>query len=325
MITIHVESDDTDQRIDRYLRKKYPSASPWFIQKLLRTNKVKVNGERVKNGDYRILWEDSIYLYISEDIEKNISEERPWSTVENVNNDGKDVKFQVEGFESTILYEDDDILCINKPYGINVHPGDHKTKEVSLIQLAEDYIKKQTGKKWFISLVHRIDRDTSWVLLFAKNRISLNFLLEELQNHKITKLYSTICVGDFDEHIEKITAPLLRREVDAGAKVIVSPEWQKAITHIRIIEKIDWFTFLEARLETGRMHQIRVHLAHVWNPIVGDKNYGDKKSNREALLKYSVKRQLLHAKELSFTHPKSHKTITITALIPDDFKAILWK
>jgi RluA family pseudouridine synthase len=253
---------------------------------------------------------------------KNISEERIWDVVNNVNQGVNNVNFHVDEFASRILFEDDDILCINKPFGINVHPGDHKTKEVSLIQIAEDYMKSKTQGKTFISLVHRIDRDTTWVLLFAKNRISLNLLLDELQSYKIQKIYAAICLWNFDENIKKITAPLLRREIDAGAKVIVSPEWQKAITHVHVLEKKAWLSLLEARLETGRMHQIRVHLAHVGHPIVGDKNYGDKKANRECQWMYWIKRQLLHARELTFTHPKTKKSITLQAPMPEDFKTI---
>lgn len=173
------------------------------------------------------------------------------------------------------------------------------------------------------SLVHRIDRDTTGVLLIAKDRHSLNFLLEELQAHDMEKKYLAIVVGKITTG-GTIQEPLLRIENPKNeSKVRVDSLGQKAVTHYRSIAYSETISLVEVLLETGRMHQIRVHMAHIKHPILGDLAYGNSTVNREFQRKNEASRQMLHAHELTFTHPVTKKKITITAPIPEDMTSLI--
>lgn len=173
------------------------------------------------------------------------------------------------------------------------------------------------------SLVHRIDRDTTGVLLIAKDRHSLNFLLEELQAHDMQKKYLALVVGEITTK-GTIQAPLLRLEnPKKEAKVRVDPLGQKAITHYQCINHSKILSLVEVLLETGRMHQIRVHMAHIKHPILGDLAYGNSTVNREFQRKNEAARQMLHAHELIFTHPVTKKKMTLIAPVPEDMTRLI--
>lgn len=317
MQEISITENDSAQRIDRFLRKYFPSAPLTGIYKFLRTGKIKLNGKRVDN-EHRIDTGDILSLYLSDE---EIAEYKKSSVLKKPEEIKSSSKID---FASWIIYEDDWLLAINKPYGINVHPGDHKTKEVSIIQLAQDYFQGKYDSSTFSpSLVHRIDRDTTGVLLIAKDRLSLNFLLQELQAHKMEKTYLALVTGSLEGE-DTIDVPLLRIEnAKNESKVRVDSGWQRAITHYKSVAHTQETSLLKLLLETGRMHQIRVHLTSVWHPIIWDASYGNRSVNRNFAERQGVHRQLLHASELTFLHPKTKKNISIKAPLPEDMQKVI--
>ncbi len=314
MKTLLIDKADEGQRLDRYLRKYLPSAPLSAIYKLARTGKIKINGKRVIN-EYRVEEGDLMDLHVSDDMlmayqKTSATPVLPTQT-----------KARLSDW---ILYEDASILAINKPSKINVHPGDHKSNEVSIIQMAHDYFEGKYSSPMFSpSLVHRIDRNTTGVLLIAKDRHWLNFLLDELQSHRMRKKYLALVTGKLQGN-QTIRSPLLRIEnAKNESKVRVDPNGQKAITHYKSLFASDKISLLEVELETGRMHQIRVHLSSIWHPILGDSVYGKREKNRELQIAWESFRQMLHARELAFVHPVTRKLTTIIAPIPEDMRIAL--
>ena len=245
-------------------------------------------------------------------------------------NDVEDRKTDSErknySFRSMIIYEDEDFVCINKPPHLNVHPWDHKTKEVSLIELALDYYKGKYNSLTFKpSLVHRIDRQTTGCVLIAKNKPTLDALLTLLQSQQIEKIYHTITIENPQtKPRDTIRSKLERYDAGGGSKVRVSEWWEPSVTHYSTLKKLsDKYRLIECRLETGRMHQIRVHLSSIGLPIVGDGYYGERWENSFAKRAYSIDHQLLHAYRLSFEHPRTHKPLNIIAPYPEDFEEFI--
>ncbi len=314
MQTINIENpSDSDQRIDKFLKKYFPNIHLSILYKWLRTGKIKINGKKVEQT-YRLDLSDMITLFIDDE---EISSLRQQETLIRT----------IQEKKIEILYADQYFLAVNKPAGMNVHPGDHKTTEVSLIEIIQDQLwGKYDTLSFRPSLVHRIDRDTSGVLLIAKEKKMLEGLLSLLQNGKIEKTYHTIVIGKPIKPRDTLSANLERIE-DAKdeAKVRVSPTGQRAITHYATLREgiKNKYSLLECQIETGRTHQIRVHLAHNNTPILWDKSYGNISENTYAKKYFSIQRQLLHAYSLSFTHPLSNEKMYIIAPYPDDFEKLL--
>ena len=317
-MTLHtVAADDDGQRLDRYLRKLLPSSSLGDIYKYIRTGYVRSDLGKKLKSDARVQEWDSIT------IPEQLMEVWDISSPKKVAAESIQRALDIT---SLILFEDEDIIVLNKPPGINVHPGDHKTTEVSIIELISDYLTSRKKEGLFdTALVHRLDRDTSGVLLIAKNRISLNILLEELQGHEMQKEYLAICIGTPTKIRDSIRLPLLRREVEKWAKVIVSESGQNAITHYAQIASRKWISVLRVTLETGRMHQIRVHLSEIGCPVLGDRSYGVRiaRAYSQTAEAVRVTRQLLHASCLSFHHPRTNVLMKISSPIPWDMQTIL--
>lgn len=325
MLSIPIlHSADAGQRLDRFIRKYLPSAPLGGIYKMLRTGKIKVNGKK-KDQTYILELNDEVNFWLTEEEIQKLK----WNQAESVLQEtSKVVKKNTHRRPLEILYEDDYILVINKVSGINVHPGDHKTTEISVIDQIQDYLKwKYDSLTFRPALVHRIDRDTSGCLLIAKDKWALERLLSDLQSHKMEKVYHTIVVGVPSKKQDTIRAKLLRIEnAKNEAKVRVDENGQSATTHFSFLQKIELnhsFSLLECRIETGRTHQIRVHMSHIWHPIIGDRAYGDKRVNSYMLRELGISRQLLHARTLSFLHPKTNKRVSIEAPYPEDFARLL--
>lgn len=309
------ESGDANQRIDKFLKKYFPHASLGSLYKWLRTGKIKVNKKKV-GETYRLCEWDSIECHLSEE---EISSFR-WT-------EEKTKKDEKHTIKLIVLYEDETLIALSKPPGMNVHPGDHKTKEVSLIELVQDSLWKRYDTLTFRpSLVHRIDRDTSGVILVAKEKKMLEALLTLLQSGKIEKTYHTLVLGKPEKPRDTIDRPLLRIDnAHDEAKVRVDPLGQRAITHYKTFRQNihKKYSLLECHIETGRTHQIRVHLASIGYPILWDKAYGNPLENSYARKYFGINRQLLHAYSLSFLHPILKKQITIVAPYERDFVDIL--
>jgi RluA family pseudouridine synthase len=228
-------------------------------------------------------------------------------------------------------------MVLSKPAWLNVHAGDHKTRESNLIDQVQDYLAWRHDSLTFRpALVHRIDRDTSGCIIIAKQKNVLESLLESLQSHKIEKVYHALVFGIPEKCEDTIRARLLRIE-DARdeAKVRVDDAGQGAVTHYKIIQnsgfsiqnntKESWInlSLLECHIETGRTHQIRVHLSHIGCPIIGDKAYGNKKYNSYFVRKLWTHRQMLHARSLDFIHPITKKRLHIEAPYHHDFATLI--
>jgi 23S rRNA pseudouridine1911/1915/1917 synthase len=337
-ITISHPSDAW-QRIDRFCKKYLPNAALGGIYKMLRTGKIKVNGKK-KDQTYKIEEGDEITLWMSdEEISAMQSNNEQW-TMNNseIKNATKHWKLNVTLSPLSILYEDEYLMVLDKPAWLNVHSWDHKTTESNLIDQVQDYLKGKYDSLTFRpALVHRIDRDTSGCILIAKTKPTLEALLADLQDHRIEKVYHAIVCGVPAKPADTIRARLLRIE-DARdeAKVRVDEAGQSALTHYKVVKSEEWrvkrletdsttpiYSLLECRIETGRTHQIRVHLAYIGCPILGDKAYGDKKINSYMSRHQGITRQMLHARVLSFTHPVTKKRLSVEAPYPEDFAKLM--
>ncbi len=217
-----------------------------------------------------------------------------------------------------IVYEDDDVIVINKPQGMVVHPAagnETGTLVNALLYHCGDSLSAINGVVR-PGIVHRIDKDTSGLLVAAKNNEAHLFLAEQLKERKALRKYYALVNGNIQDDEFTINKPIARHPKDRKKMAIVHGG-REAITHVRVLERFGQYTLIECVLETGRTHQIRVHLASLGHSIVGDKTYGIKKE------KFNLKGQLLHAKTIGFVHPKTNKTMEFNSNLPDYFEKIL--
>lgn len=313
---------DAGQRLDRFIRKYLPEAPLGAIFKMLRIGKIKVGGKK-KDQSYILEIGDEITFWLT-DLEV---ENMKWADIKNQKKIEQQ-NFSTPEYKIDILYEDEYLMIINKPAGINVHPGDHKTTELSLIDLVQDYLEwKYNSLTFRPALAHRIDRDTSGCILIAKDKQVLESLLADFHTHRIEKVYHAIVSGIPVNKEDTIRYRLLRIEnAKDEAKVRIDSTGQAAVTHYSLLQSFTGnqpFSLLECWIETGRTHQIRVHLMHIGHPIIGDRAYGDKRVNSYIKRQYSIARQLLHAHSIGFIHPRTHRKIIIEAPYPKDFLEIL--
>ena len=332
-----IEENDANQRLDKFLKKLFPNATRSLIYKFNRKDKIKIKsspqpspeGEEVatdkfrkKDNEYKLQVWDEIKIHLSDDDFKELSEKKEEAK--------STLSWTKEKFnKKDIVFEDADLLVINKNTGINVHPWDHKTKESNVIAMVQDYLWDKLNSLTFKpSLIHRIDRDTSGILMIGKTKNILTRLVNDLKDHKkVKKTYYAIVYWKLSRKKATIKKNLLRVEnAKNEAKVRVDESGQTAITHYKTLkehiiqtkEGVLILTELEIQIETGRMHQIRVHMASVGNPIVWDKAYWDKKLNAFLNKNYGLTRQALHAWKIEFMHYGREKIMKLEARIKDD-------
>ncbi len=315
MIQIKTGSEETGCRLDRLLRKRLSLMSLSEIYSLIRKGGVKVNGRKVKQ-DYRICEGDTIDISADQsEITLPTGPDKSLESIVNTSHFKKNFK---------IIYEDDDLLACNKPAGLVVHPGTGHLKRDTLIELATGYLLNKgllkNGEE--PALVHRLDRDTSGIILIAKSKQVLRKIHEIFRSRDIVKQYIAICHNRPPEYEGEIVLGLSRsHEQKSGMKMKVEEEGEgefskstyKLITYNNDISRLEVF------LETGKTHQIRVHMAHVGAPIVGDVRYGNPELDNKVLNDHK-KRLYLHAFHLSFIHPVKGKKITLEAPEPSEFK-----
>ena len=332
MQILEIHKNDADQRLDKFLKKLFPNATLSLIYKLNRKWKIKVSDSpttfKKRENEYKIQAWQKIKLFISDNdiaefskvVQENIQNKTGWKKLE----------------KKDIIYEDNSLLIVNKNPGINVHPGDHKSSESSLIHMAQDYLWSHHNSLTFKpSLAHRIDRDTSGILLVAKTKQALTSLTNDFKSHqKIQKTYYAICHGKLAKTSGTIDKKLLRIEnANNSDKVKVSERWLTAITHYKVLaehtlktkQTTEIISELKVRIETGRMHQIRVHLADLWTPIIWDKNYWNKSFNGYIAREFWLTRQALHAWKIQFRHPSQNKQQKFQAKIKDDLVNFIQK
>lgn len=313
-----ITENDAWQRLDKFLKKLFPNASASLVYKINRKSKIKINGKKQDN-EYKLqVWEE-VKIFLQDDEFLTLSEKIK-DTPQEIRE-----KFDIKN----IVYEDADILVINKEPWINVHPWDHKTKESNVISQIQDYLGDKLNSLTFKpSLVHRIDRDTSWILIIGKKKDILTRLVSDFKEHKkIQKVYYAIVLWKLPSLSWKIDKKLLRIEWAKNEdKVQISEKWQVAISHYKVLKEhilktSTWeqiISEVEVEILTGRMHQIRVHLASLWTPIIGDNKYGDKAFNAYIAKNFWLSRQALHSWKIQFFHYWKQKNQRLEANIKKD-------
>jgi 23S rRNA pseudouridine1911/1915/1917 synthase len=294
-IQFNTEEKDKDQRIDKFLSERLTGKSRSYIQGLIQEGNVKVGNKAVKSN-YKIKTKDIISVNVPEPIELEVKAEK---------------------IELDVLYEDEDLIVINKPQGMVVHPAAGNYSG-TLVNALLNHCKDLSGINGVIrpGIVHRIDKDTSGVLVIAKNDNSHHRLAEQLKDHSMKRVYIALVEGVLKSDEGTVDAPLARHPVER-IKIAVVSGGRRAVTHFRVIERFSANTLIECRLETGRTHQIRVHMAHTGHPLVGDPVYGHKKQ------KIKAEGQLLHAKVLGFIHPTTGQYMEFQSELPQYFDKVL--
>lgn len=291
--------ESNSDRVDKYLSEKLLDMSRSHIQKLIKDENVFVNQKSVK-ANYKLSKGDSIKICIPE-------LEIPDILPENIPLD--------------ILYEDDDILVVNKPKNMVVHPAPgHYTG--TLVNAIMYHCKNNlSGINGVMrpGIVHRIDMDTTGSLLICKNDKSHQYLADLLKDHNITRKYHAIVHGNIKEDTGTVNAAIGRHPVDRKKMSVHSVNGRPAVTHYKVLERFGNYTYIECELETGRTHQIRVHMSSIGHPILGDEIYGPAKCP------FRLDGQTLHAKILGITHPSTHEYMEFDAPLPEYFNELLKK
>ena len=293
-----VAENDEGIRIDSYLSKIDKDLSRVTIQRLIKEEKILVNDKKVK-ASYKVRGQDKITL----------EKEEP-----------KEIELKAQDIPVEVLYEDNDIIVVNKPKGMVVHPGNGNpdgTLVNSLMSICKNSLSG-IGGEIRPGIVHRLDKDTSGVIVVAKNDKAHINLSEQIKNHQVEKTYIALVRGIVKENEATINMPIGRNKNDRK-KMAVEKDGKSAVTHFKVLERFpkDNCTLLEVKIETGRTHQIRVHLSHIGYPVIGDTVYSNGKN------KWGVVGQCLHAKSLKFKHPITGKEMKVEAELPQYFKEIL--
>ena len=292
----YFEVENENKRIDAYLSDKLEDTSRVAIQRLIANGKVLVNGKTIKSS-YKVQSGDKI----------QIEEEAP-----------VEIALKAQNIPLDIIYEDKDIIVVNKPKGMVVHPANGNpdgTLVNAIMAICKDSLSG-IGGEIRPGIVHRLDKDTSGIIIVAKNDKAHINLSEQIKAHKVKKTYIALVRGIVKENEATINMPIGRSEKDRK-KMAVTRKGKEAITHFKVLQRYDKYTLLQVNIETGRTHQIRVHLSQIGYPIVGDEVYSNGKNE------WDVKGQCLHAKSLEFTHPITGEKIYLEAELPQYFKNIL--
>ena len=300
MDEIKLITDEKDVRIDAWISSKLEKYSRSYIQKLIEDRHVTVNGKQIKSN-YKLNTGDIILLQVPEPEKLNVKAEK---------------------IDLNILFEDKDIIIINKPKNMVVHPAAGNYSGTLVNALMEYCGESLSDINGVIrpGIVHRIDKDTSGVLVIAKNNHAHEKLSALLKEHDIKRVYIALVEGIIREDTGKIDAPIGRHPVDRKKMAVNLKKGRRAVTHFKVLERFKGATYVEMQLETGRTHQLRVHMAYIDHPIIGDEVYGRKKQ------KYNTGGgQALHAKILGFIHPSKNEYIEFEAEMPEYFCKILEK
>ena len=292
---INVKEAEIGKRIDSYLTEN-TEFSRAHIQKMIENQKVLVNGKKTKVS-YKIQKDDKI------EVEKEVPTE---------------ISLKAQDIPIDILYEDKDIIVVNKPKGMVVHPANGNpdgTLVNAVMAICKDSLSG-IGGEIRPGIVHRLDKDTSGVIVVAKNDKAHINMSEQIKNHEVEKTYIALVKGFVKEEEATINMPIGRSTKDRK-KMAVNKNGKNAVTHFKVLKRFKNYTLLEVKIETGRTHQIRVHLSEIGYPVVGDTVYSNGKNE------WGIKGQCLHAKSLKFKHPITGKEMFIEAPLPEYFENIL--
>ena len=286
-----------EERIDKCISMLLDSLSRAFIQKLIKDGQVKVNGTVVK-GSYRVKTDDDVLFCLPESVEPDI---------------------EPENIPLDILYEDADVVVVNKPKGMVVHPAAGHYSSTLVNALMYHCGKDLSGINGVMrpGIVHRIDMDTTGSLIVCKNDKAHNIIAEQLKEHSIRRCYHAICHGVLAENEGTIDCPIGRHPTDRKKMSVNERNGKRAVTHYKVLKRFQEYTYIECRLETGRTHQIRVHMASIGHPLLGDEVYCSRKSP------FHLTGQTLHAKTLGFIHPSTGEYVEVDAPLPEYFLHLL--
>lgn len=288
-----------EERIDKCICDYMDSLSRSYIQKLIKAGNVFVNETPVK-ANYKVKTDDSVRFVIPDSVEPDIP--------------AQDIPLE-------ILYEDKDILIVNKPKNMVVHPapGHYEGTVVNAVMYhCKDALSGINGVMR-PGIVHRIDKDTTGSLIICKNDEAHNDIAAQLKEHSINRRYRAVVWGRIASDEGVVDAPIGRHPTDRKKMAINEKNGKRAVTHYKVLERFDKFTYIECRLETGRTHQIRVHMASIGHPLLGDEVYSGAKSP------YKTEGQTLHAMTLGFVHPTTKEYMEFEAPLPEYFENILRK
>lgn len=290
-------SDENDIRLDAWISSKLETYSRTYIKKLIDDGAVTVNNAQ-KKSNYKLRISDKIVVKIPEPQKLDVTAEK---------------------ICLDILYEDNDIVVVNKPKGMVVHPAAGNYSGTLVNALMEHCGDNLSDINGIIrpGIVHRIDKDTSGVLVVAKNNRAHENLSEKLKHHDINRVYNAVVNGVIRENTGKIDASIGRHTVERKKMSVNIKNGRRAVTYFKVIERFRNATYIEVKLETGRTHQIRVHMSYIGYPIIGDDVYGNRKH------KYDIDGQALHARILGFNHPVSGEYMEFEAQLPEYFKNLL--
>lgn len=289
--------EEDDERLDKWMSSAIADLSRSYIQKCIKDNQVLINGKPQK-ASYRLKVDDEIVFHIPKAMEPAI---------------------EAENIPLSILYEDPDLLIVDKPKGMVVHPapGHYSGTLVNAVMYhCRDNLSGINGVLR-PGIVHRIDRDTTGSLIICKNDHAHNSIAEQLKEHTITRKYRAIVHGVIDAEEGTVNAPIGRDPKDRKKMAINEQNGKPAITHYKVLRRFQESTYIECQLETGRTHQIRVHMSSIGHPLLGDEVYSQRKSP------YHLCGQTLHAMVIGFIHPSSGEYLEITAPLPDYFDHLL--
>ena len=298
ILNYQVSDGQSGIRIDRYLSEMNEELSRSYIQKLLKEQKITVNGSAVK-ANYKVQEGDEISVAVP---------------------DIKEPDILPEDIPLDILYEDDDVLIVNKPKGMVVHPSAGHTSGTLVNAIMFHCKDNLSGINGVLrpGIVHRIDKDTTGSVIVCKNDAAHQALAVQFADHTITRRYRAIVHGVLTDDEGIIDAPIGRDNADRKKMAVNQVNGKRAVTHYTVLKRFERFTYIECRLETGRTHQIRVHMASIGHPLLGDSVYGPKKCPFPKL-----EGQTLHAMILGFVHPRTGEYIETSAPLPEYFQRLL--
>ena len=294
-----VEDKFDNIRIDRYISEHMENVSRSYIQKLIKDGMVTANSKPVK-ANYKVRYGECIEINLPEPVILDI---------------------EAQNIPLDIIYEDEDVLLVNKPKDMVVHPSAghlNGTLVNALLYHCKDSLSSINGVMR-PGIVHRIDKDTTGVLIICKNDKSHNHIAEQLKVHSITRKYHAIVYNNLKDDSGTIDAPIGRHPVDRKKMAINYKNGKSAVTHYRVLERFGKYTYVECQLETGRTHQIRVHMASIGHPLLGDEIYGSQKQP------YKTCGQVLHAKVFGFIHPGTGKYMEFETPLPAYFEELIIK
>ena len=296
-INLIATESDVGERIDKFVANNYDGLTRSGIQKLIADNNILVSGE-VINKNYKLRRGDEVTVNIPDPVELDV---RP------------------ENIPIEIVYQDDDLLVVNKPKGMVVHPapGNYSGTLVNALMYHCEGNLSSINGVIRPGIVHRIDKNTSGLLIVAKNDMAHSGLAEQIKVHSFTREYEAVVCGRFKESEGTVDAPIGRHYIDRKKMCVTEQNSKNAVTHYKVLEQYEKYAYLRLKLETGRTHQIRVHMAYIGHPVLGDDVYGKAFKGLEG--------QCLHARKIGFIHPRTKEYLEFESDLPDYFIDVLKK